>query len=151
MTNKSKFYIKELRARYVRRAVSGPPFLGEAVERPARVYEMFRWLTEEPREKLLCLHLNIKYQIVSYEVVGVGSVDRFDVSPCEIFKGALLANSPVIMLVHNHPSGSLAPSSEDCDLADTIRRLGKELRVELLDFIIIGEGFYSFADNGRFV
>jgi DNA repair protein RadC len=149
VTNKERFYIKELRARYVKRRVSGPAFLGEEVERPAKVYEMFKWLKEEPREKLLCLHLSTKYEIVSYEVVSVGSVNRSLVEPAEVFKGALLANALVILLVHNHPSGALIPSPEDYSIAERISKVGKELGVELLDFIVIGNGFYSFADNGN--
>jgi DNA repair protein RadC len=56
-----------------------------------------------------------------------------------------------IILSHNHPSGSLVPSSADRQLTDKIKEAGKLMDISLLDHIIISpsEGsYYSFADEG---
>jgi DNA repair protein RadC len=55
-----------------------------------------------------------------------------------------------IILVHNHPSGNLRPSSEDDKLTKQIKEGGKLLDVRVLDHLIIAPtGYYSYADEGR--
>ena len=41
------------------------------------------------REKFIGVHLNTKNQIISYEVVSVGSLNASIVHPREVFKGAI--------------------------------------------------------------
>ncbi|HPD28086.1 MAG TPA: JAB domain-containing protein, partial [Paludibacteraceae bacterium] len=55
-----------------------------------------------------------------------------------------------IIIAHNHPSGSIAPSKEDKDLTAKISSGGKLLDVKLLDHIIVGsKTYYSFLDQGE--
>ena len=55
-------------------------------------------------------------------------------------------------MAHNHPSGSLEPSSEDVEITRRLREAGELLGVRVLDSIILGAGsaLYSFADAGHF-
>ena len=55
-----------------------------------------------------------------------------------------------IIISHNHPSGTLKPSSADKELTLRINEAGRMLDITLLDHIIVSpyEGaFYSFADE----
>jgi DNA repair protein RadC len=51
--------------------------------------------------------------------------------------------------VHNHPSGSLNPSTSDKAITKKAQDVFNLIEVTLLDHVIITqEGFYSFAENG---
>jgi DNA repair protein RadC len=66
-----------------------------------------------------------------------------------IFATALKANASGIIIAHNHPSGSLTPSSADKSVTSQIAKAGELLRIKLIDHIIItSEGYLSFADEG---
>ncbi|MFG6389746.1 RadC family protein, partial [Muribaculum sp.] len=55
-----------------------------------------------------------------------------------------------IVLVHNHPSGTLKPSVEDDRLTAKIKEGGKLLDLQVLDHIIVThESYYSYNDEGR--
>ena len=71
------------------------------------------------------------------------------VFPREIFKEALLLNSPNIILVHNHPSGNLSPSREDISLTKRIKEAGQLMGVKVLDHIIVTQSdYFSFVQEG---
>jgi DNA repair protein RadC len=53
-----------------------------------------------------------------------------------------------LVLVHNHPSGSLTPSPEDIAVTKQLLEAGKTIGIELLDHIIVGEdGFVTVMDH----
>ncbi|MBI4649938.1 hypothetical protein HY745_01315 [Candidatus Desantisbacteria bacterium] len=67
----------------------------------------------------------------------------------EIFYKALQNHAISMICVHNHPSGSSAPSLEDKKFTKDLVAVSKTLEIKVLDHIIIGNNvFYSFADEG---
>jgi len=86
---------------------------------------------------------------ISYiELVSLGSISAAIVSPLEVFNLAVRKKSPKIILVHNHPSGSLEPSPADKDITKNIIEGGKTLTIEVLDHLVISEeSYYSFEKN----
>lgn len=55
-----------------------------------------------------------------------------------------------IVLVHNHPSGNMIPSAQDCDLTRRIKGACDLFGIRVLDHVIIGpDSFYSFQDEGK--
>lgn len=53
-----------------------------------------------------------------------------------------------VILVHNHPSGSLQPSTQDKLLTKRIKQAMQLFDVRVLDHIILSEkDYYSFNDN----
>lgn len=107
-----------------------------------------RELKHSDREKFICLHLNAKNRLISYEVVSVGSVNMSVVHPREVFKGAILSNAVSIICLHNHPSGDPNPSQEDKLITERLSQAGKILAIAVLDHIIIaGDSFYSFSES----
>jgi DNA repair protein RadC len=67
-----------------------------------------------------------------------------------VFKAALLANAAAVIVAHNHPSGDPEPSPEDVQLCARLRYAADVIGIELLDFIIVGQGRYvSFQELGR--
>lgn len=103
------------------------------------------------------LHMNIKAEEYVYALcldtalqsiqgifeISHGSVDSSIVSPREVLIRALLCGASRIILLHNHPSGSLIPSQEDITLTERMKKACNLIGISLIDHIIIGEGYYS--------
>jgi DNA repair protein RadC len=61
---------------------------------------------------------------------------------------ALKCNASSIVVVHNHPSGSLEPSEPDKSITKKLKEACKLLDLNLLDHLIITkQGYYSFSDD----
>ena len=103
------------------------------------------------KEKFIVLHLDTKNNITKKEVVSVGILNASIIHPREIFKSAIKESSNSIILVHNHPSGDPAPSSEDRDVTKQLCSAGELLSISVLDHVIVGaNGYYSFKEEGCF-
>ena len=51
---------------------------------------------------------------------------------------------------HNHPSGDPEPSPDDVALCARLRNAAAIIGIDLLDFVIVGDGrYYSFKEAGR--
>jgi DNA repair protein RadC len=101
-----------------------------------------------PYEKMVMITLNTQHDVVGCFEVGRGTVDEATVYPREIALRCLLTNAKAVILTHNHPSGSLNPSTADMDLTRRIEDVLKMLDIRLLDHIIVtSDKTYSFADN----
>ena len=75
--------------------------------------------------------------------LAVGSVTGAHILPREIFRQALLADAVYMILVHNHPSGNVAPSEEDIQFTQRIAACGKLMGIPLEDHIIIGDNIFT--------
>ena len=106
---------------------------------PAQVAEKYSHLEQYDREHLIRLDLDSQNRVVGEETVAIGTSDMVALSPREIFRGALLSGAKGIILIHNHPSGSLEFSQDDIECYKKIRSAGELMQIKLLDFIIIGE------------
>jgi len=105
-------------------------------------------LLKSDREKFICIHLNIKNQIISFEVVSTGSLTSSIVHPREVYKGAILSNAASVIFMHNHPSGDPEPSNDDMEITKRLEKAGNILGINVLDHIIVAQkGFYSFRQN----
>lgn len=89
-------------------------------------------------------------RILMIELISLGSVNETIIEPVEVFSFALQKGAVKIILVHNHPSGSLIPSEQDVELTDRMTAIGKFLRLQVIDHLIISEDLhYSFAESGK--
>ena len=65
-----------------------------------------------------------------------------------VYKKALEISATAIILCHNHPSGTIKPSSSDISLTKKIKSAGQLLDIKVLDHVIITEkDYFSFADE----
>ena len=100
------------------------------------------------REYLLVISVDSKGRPLAIEIVSIGTVNATLAEPREIFKHAILANAAGIILVHNHPSGDCTPSEEDEEMTRRINESGKLLGILVRDHVIIGDGYFSFHEEG---
>jgi len=106
-------------------------------------------LRNADREILLTISLDARNTVVGVEETSIGTTNGALVSGKEVFKSAMLHNAHGIIVVHNHPSTDISPSSQDVETGKKLKEAGELLGIRLLDFIIIGdERHCSFADEG---
>lgn len=66
----------------------------------------------------------------------------------DVFTPLVRLRAHAFVLVHNHPSGTLAPSKEDVVLTNRVAEAGTLLCIKLLDHIIVARGgAFSFYDH----
>lgn len=94
-------------------------------------------LDRSPVEQLVVMYMDPMLNLVGVEKVGLGSITGVSVTMADIFRGAITASVPGIVLGHNHPSDDPTPSRQDWDLTDRARRLGDQLGIQVLDHIIV--------------
>ncbi|MQL51366.1 DNA repair protein RadC [Desulfofundulus thermobenzoicus] len=101
------------------------------------------------REHFRALLLNTKNQVIAREVISIGTLNSSTVHPRELFKNAIKRNAAAVILIHNHPSGDPAPSSEDLAVTGRLVEAGRIIGIEVLDHLIIGDNrFVSFKAKG---
>lgn len=104
---------------------------------------------ERNKEHFWIIGLNTINKILYIELITVGTVNKTLISPMETFSIALQKQSVKVIMIHNHPSGSISPGDADKDLTDYMIQVGLFLNVPVIDHLIISEkSYYSFADSG---
>jgi DNA repair protein RadC len=101
-------------------------------------------------ETLRVLYLDHGCRLLAEEQVASGGVNKLTLYPRAIFKRALEKNSSQLILVHNHPAGSCAPSAEDLSVTSALAALGRSLEVTIFDHIIVaGTRWTSMRAGGH--
>lgn len=101
------------------------------------------------REHFWTISLDTAQKILNIELVSMGSVKSTLAEPMEVFSIPLQKRAVKLILVHNHPSGTLKPSDADKDLTDHLIQVGRIMQVPVIEHLIITEkSYYSFADSG---
>ena len=88
-------------------------------------------------------------EVIVYDNLSSGTTDKAVVFPKEIVRAALLTNASSVILIHNHPSGNVEPSSEDWEITERLKEVGKIMGIKVLDHLIIGNGYQSLSQNAR--
>ncbi|MFQ3905955.1 RadC family protein [Staphylococcus parequorum] len=103
------------------------------------------------QEKFIALFLNSKNVIIKQKTIFIGTLNSSIVHPREIFSEAVKCASNAIIVLHNHPSGDVTPSTEDIKTTERLKECGQVLGIDLLDHIIIGDHTYlSMVEEGYF-
>jgi len=127
---------------------------------PATVATLARQLLpDDSREHFGILMLNTQNGLVAYHEVSVGTLNASLVHPREVFGPVLrVMGVAAIILIHNHPSGDVAPSREDLRITQQLVEAGRILDIAVHDHVIIGHGpdhdgvtekWVSLAQTGR--
>jgi DNA repair protein RadC len=104
-----------------------------------------------PHEAFGVLWFNGQNQLLEDEVMFRGSLMATSVYPREVVKAAMQHNAAAAVFIHNHPSGSVAPSRADEHLTKGLQAALLLVDVRVLDHLIVGGGtgdVFSFAENG---
>lgn len=132
------------------RACAGRSFReGRRIGRPAEAAELFAGkLAGLEAERFAALFLTTKHRVIAYEELFFGTLDTTSVHPREVVKRALHHNAAAVILGHNHPSGDTAPSAADKAITGQLKAALQLVEVEVLDHLIVGDGYTSMAERG---
>lgn len=126
------------------RAVQPNNILKKKISTPNEVAEILMpSMRYQKQEHVKTVLLDCHNQIIKIITNNIGTSIRAEFEPREIFREAIKANAIKMILVHNHPSGDISPSTSDVLTTKKIAKFGEEIGIELLDHIIIGDGEFS--------
>lgn len=114
--------------------------------------KMMQEIGHQQQEHLVALYLNTQNQIISQRTIFIGSVNRSIAEPREILHYAVKCMATSVIIVHNHPSGSVEPSRNDLAFTEKLNESCKTLGLVLLDHLIVGPTkYYSFREESELV
>ena len=123
---------------------------GNAVSNAREGFNIMKpfYASQDDIEKMYCIFMDAKNKIIKIEKLFSGSITTAAVYPREIVKRVMELKATAIILSHNHPSGDITPSSSDFMITARIQTALISIDVALHDHLIIGNDFYSFAEQG---
>lgn len=106
-------------------------------------------LSDLNHEETWALLLDRSNKVIASIQVSRGGISQTVVDIRLILREAINRYASSIVLGHNHPSGSCAPSPHDTGITKKLKEAAQWMDIALLDHIIVcGETYYSFADEG---
>lgn len=99
-------------------------------------------------EEFKMLFLDNRNQLIAMESLKSGTVNCSVVFPRQVVERALYHHAVGVIIAHNHPAGTLAPSVADQQITRAIFEALQTVDIKLLDHIIIGgNAYYSFKES----
>lgn len=123
---------------------------GTRIETPADILPLVRHYADRKQEHFICATVNGANEVINIRVISIGPIDRTQVHPREVFADAVADRASGIIVAHNHPAGSLEPSSADAEITRQLKQAGEVVGITLLDHIIFNRsGYFSFLEAGQ--
>ena len=106
-------------------------------------------LDKSPVEQFVCIHINSSGEMVGAERIAIGDMEMVHIGIANIFRGAILAGVPRIIVGHNHPSGNVTPSDQDLTLTGLIINAGMLINITMWDHIVVSPrgNHFSIIEN----
>ena len=104
--------------------------------------KMQQELGDKKQEHLVALYLNTQNQIIHQQTIFIGSATRSIAEPREILHYAIKHMATSLILVHNHPSGAVAPSRNDDHVTKLVKEACDLMGIVLLDHLIVSQSSY---------
>jgi hypothetical protein len=102
------------------------------------------------REALWAVHMDRAARPKAVEVIAVGEMSRVPSHPREVFANAVNMGTSSLALIHSHPSGNEAPSSEDHEVAVVLSDVGREVGIPVrFQIAITHDGFGDLMTGKR--
>ena len=113
------------------------------------VFELMQPIIGElPHEEFWIIYVNNSNKVIQKQLLSKGGITGTLVDVRLVLKNALELGATGIILVHNHPSGTLKPSESDKQLTKKLKIASESLDIKVLDHLIVTErAYYSFADE----
>ncbi|TYA69797.1 RadC family protein [Seonamhaeicola marinus] len=99
-------------------------------------------------EEFWIIYLNNSNKVLQKIQLSKGGITGTLVDVRLVFKQALEVGATSLILAHNHPSGTLKPSTADKQITNRLKNAAESLDIKVLDHLIITEkAYFSFADE----
>ena len=110
------------------------------------VIAMFR---SRQDESVLILCLNASGKVVRRARIAEGDVNAVHFPIRKLVEEALACKAVSVILAHNHPGGTMAPSQEDLDATKAAKAALETVGIRLLDHLIVsGDNYCSLREEG---
>jgi len=117
------------------------------IQHPKDVLKELDYLKTSSREHLIAFYLNARHELIKTQIIAIGSLNQNLLEPRDVFATALILPCVFIILVHNHPSGDPAPSSNDKKFTKRLLKAADLLGITLVDHLIITQkDYFSFKE-----
>lgn len=84
---------------------------------------------------------------INFNIASIGAVNYSVACPRELLKTSILSNAASMIILHNHPSGSLKASKDDILMTNKMEKICEQIGIPLRDHIIVAPGrvdYFSF-------
>ena len=121
----------------------------KAINSSRTVFEVMQPIVGQlPHEEFWIVYLNNSNRILQKKQLSKGGITGTLVDVRLVLKNALEVGATGIILVHNHPSGTLVPSTADQQITQKLKNAAESIDIKVLDHLIITEkSYFSFADE----
>lgn len=124
------------------------PDIGKPIRGPREAWSLLKGMELLETEHFVVLCLDAMHNVAWKETISKGLLDSSLVHPREVFRLAIAKGAKGIVLAHNHPSGEVSPSADDKAITTALVAAGRALDIPVQDHLIIGAGYFSFAEAG---
>jgi DNA repair protein RadC len=119
------------------------------ISTPADILPCVSFLAGKKQEHFICITLNGANEVIQTRTITMGLLNHSLVHPREVFADAITDRAASIICVHNHPSGTLDPSSQDIAITRQLADAGTLVGIRLLDHLIVTDsGYLSMKEQG---
>lgn len=106
-------------------------------------------LSGERVENFYVIAVNAQCKVLGKRRIATGNLSEVSAYPRLVMETALNYNAHSVLLSHNHPGGTCAPSTEDISSTMQLQRLLNGVGILVLDHIIVaGDRAYSMIQHG---
>lgn len=110
---------------------------------------LYPLMGELQHEEFWIVYLNNSNKVVHKSQLSKGGITGTLVDVRLVLKQALELGAVGLILAHNHPSGTLKPSTADKQITEKLKKASEALDIKILDHLILTQHDYlSFADQG---
>jgi len=133
-----------------RRRREGEALIKKKISSSTSVFEFMQpILGDLPHEEFWIIYMNNSNKVIQRKQLSKGGITGTMVDVRLVLKNALELGATGLILVHNHPSGTLKPSEADKHLTQKLKLAGESLDIKVLDHLIVtAKAYFSFADEG---
>tara|TARA_R110000868_G_scaffold238820_6_gene493297 strand:- start:6010 stop:6708 length:699 start_codon:yes stop_codon:yes gene_type:complete len=113
------------------------------------VFELMQPIIGElQHEEFWIIYVNNSNKVIQKGQLSKGGITGTLVDVRLVLKNALEVGATGLILVHNHPSGTLKPSEADKQITNKLKQASESLDIKVLDHLIVTEkAYFSFADE----
>ncbi len=103
------------------------------------------------REVFAVLFLSNELSLIQFEILFTGGLSSCSICVREVLKSALKHGASQLIIAHNHPNTSAAPSKSDLELTKALAKACELIDMRLIDHIIVAQdGTKSLKEMGKF-
>ena len=106
------------------------------IDSPEKAVDQLSDIRDKKQEYFVCLTLDGANRLIAKRTITIGTLTSSLVHPREVFADAITDRAASIIVAHNHPSGSLNPSTADLEVTQRLKDSANLLGINLTDHII---------------